>query len=107
MAAELALKTSEFEDKVLNSQIPVLIDFWAEWCGPCRLIAPAVEEVAREFAGQAAVYKVNVDQEPELAEKFGIMSIPSILVFKGGQKVGQIIGAVPKAKIVELIKSQI
>lgn len=103
MATELALSTADFESKVLQSEVPVLIDFWAEWCGPCRAIAPFVEQIASEYDGRAKVFKVDVDNEPELAGRFGVMSIPTLLVFKDGQRVGQLIGAVPKQKIAELI----
>lgn len=103
MATELALSTADFESKVLQSDVPVLIDFWAEWCGPCRAIAPFVEQIASEYNGRAKVFKVDVDNEPELAGRFGVMSIPTLLVFKDGQRVGQLIGAVPKQKIAELI----
>lgn len=103
MAADLALATSEFEEKVLKSDVPVLVDFWAEWCGPCRAIAPSVEQIAQEYAGKVKVYKVDVDREGDLAMKFNVMSIPTLLVFKGGQKVGQMIGGAPKQKIIDLL----
>lgn len=103
MATELALSTTDFESKVMQSEVPVLIDFWAEWCGPCKAIAPFVEQIASEYEGRAKVFKVDVDNEPELAGRFGVMSIPTLLVFKDGQRVGQLIGAVPKQKIAELI----
>ncbi|MBI5707907.1 MAG: thioredoxin [Armatimonadetes bacterium] len=103
MAADLALATSEFEEKVLQSDVPVLVDFWAEWCGPCRAIAPSIEQIAQEYAGKVKVYKVDVDREGDLAMKFNVMSIPTLLVFKGGQKVGQMIGGAPKQKIIELL----
>ena len=107
MAAELALKTSDFQSKVLGSEVPVLVDFWAEWCGPCKAIAPSVEQIAQEFAGKAIVYKVNVDEESDLAFQFGILSIPTLLIFKGGQKVDQLIGAFPKAKIAEFLQKHL
>ena len=101
--ANLAITTAEFDSQVLQSDQPVLIDFWATWCGPCRLIAPAVEELANDYAGKAKVFKVDVDQEGELAMKYGIMSIPSILVFKGGQVVAQTVGNAPKAHLAALL----
>ncbi|HVL39415.1 MAG TPA: thioredoxin [Fimbriimonadaceae bacterium] len=104
MAANLAVSGSEFEEKVLNSDVPVLVDFWAEWCGPCKAIGPSVEQLASEFEGRARVYKVDVDNEVDLAQKYGIMSIPALLVFKGGKVVDQMIGAAPKPQIQQLIE---
>ncbi len=85
-----------FKAEVLESNQPVLVDFWAEWCGPCRMIAPAVEELARDFLGKAKVVKVNVDEEPNLASQYGIRSIPTLLFFQGGKVVDQLVGAAPK-----------
>ena len=99
MATELALKTSDFETEVLQSQVPVLVDFWAAWCGPCRLIAPHVEAISQEYAGKAKVFKVDVDAEADLAGRYGVMSIPTLLIFKDGQLADQIVGAVPKEQI--------
>lgn len=107
MSTTLALSAADFEREVLNSDVPVLLDFWAEWCGPCKAIGPAVEELAQEYAGRAKVYKVNVDEEGDLAMRFGIMSIPSLLIFKGGKKVDQMVGAVPKAKLAEFLSRHI
>ena len=104
MAANLAVSGSEFEEKVLNSDVPVLVDFWAEWCGPCKAIGPSVEQLASEFEGRARVYKVDVDNEVDLAQRYGIMSIPALLVFKGGKVVDQMIGAAPKPQIQQLIE---
>jgi len=103
MAEQLAVTTSEFNDKVLSSDIPVLVDFWAEWCGPCKAIGPSVEQLAAEYAGKAKVLKVDVDREGELATRYGVMSIPALLVFKGGKVVEQMVGAAPKAQIAALI----
>ncbi len=100
---EITLTTANFESEVLDSPIPVLVDFWATWCGPCRMVAPVIAEIAAEKAGQVKVGKVNVDEEPELAARFGIASIPSLLVFKNGQLVNSMVGARPKAQIEALL----
>lgn len=104
MSAQLGISTQEFEEKVIKSDVPVLVDFWAEWCGPCKAIGPYIEQLADEFAGQASVYKVDVDANGDLAQRFGVMSIPALLVFKGGQVVDQMVGAGPKDTISNLIK---
>ena len=104
MAAELAINSSaEFQEKVLGSDLPVLVDFWAPWCGPCRAIAPAVEELAHEYSGKARVYKIDVDQVGEVAQNYGVMSIPALLVFKGGKVVDKQVGAGPKSQIAALL----
>ena len=102
--AEITLTKGNFEQEVINSKLPVLVDFWAPWCGPCRMVAPVVAEIAEELAGTVKVGKVNVDDEPELAMKYGISSIPSLLVFKGGDVVNRAVGARPKAAIAALLK---
>ncbi len=98
---------ADFQTEVLESPIPVLVDFSAEWCGPCRAIAPAVEQLATELAGKVKVVTVDVDEQTEVASKYGIMSIPALLVFKGGQEVDRIVGAVPKATIEALVKRHV
>ncbi|MEM4407564.1 MAG: thioredoxin [Candidatus Caldarchaeum sp.] len=99
-----ALTSSEFEEKVLRSSLPVLIDFWAEWCGPCKAIAPHVEAVAQMFANQLLVFKVDVDAESELAMKLGIMSIPTLILFKEGREVDRIVGFQSKDAIAEAVR---
>ena len=87
----------KFEEEVIKADTPVMVDFWAEWCGPCKMIAPIVEELAEEFDGKVKFAKLDVDSNPLVAMTYGIRSIPTLLIFKGGAPVGQIIGAVPKA----------
>ena len=100
--AEIKITVDNFEQEVIQSEQPVLVDFWAAWCGPCRMLAPAVAQIAAECEGKIKVGKVNVDEEPELAQRFGIMSIPTVLAFKDGKKVNQSIGLVPKDKLLAL-----
>ena len=94
-----------FQDEVLNSDLPVLIDFWAVWCGPCKMIAPIVEELSTEYDGKAKIGKLDVDSNQQTSIKYGVRSIPTLLIFKGGELVETIIGAVPKAKVVEKLES--
>ncbi|MFH1829777.1 MAG: thioredoxin [Pseudomonadota bacterium] len=100
----IEISDDTFKNEVLDSQIPVLIDFWAAWCGPCRALAPSIEAVADEQAGKVKVCKVDVDSNPAVSGQYGIRSIPTILLFKGGEKVGQLMGNVPKAAIDDLLK---
>ncbi len=96
-----------FEAEVLKSNLPVLVDFWAEWCGPCRMIGPIVEEIAKELKGKLKVAKVNVDEAQELAAQFNIMSIPTLLIFKKGEPVEQMVGAMSKDHLLAKIKPQL
>ena len=95
---------ASFENDVLKSSQPVLIDFWATWCGPCRAIAPVVEQLATEYEGKVKIVKVNIDENPKTPTQYDVRSIPTLLMFKDGKVVGQIVGAVPKPKIEELVK---
>ena len=101
--AEIVITKENFEAEVLKSDVPVLVDFWAVWCGPCQMVAPVLSEIAEENEGKLKVGKVNVDEQPELARQFGIMSIPTLMVFNGGEKVNQLVGAVPKDSILALL----
>ena len=105
MAGISEVSDSTFEAEVLLSATPVLIDFWAPWCGPCRAIAPVVEELALEYAGKLKVVKMNVDDNPQTPGKYGVRGIPNLIVFKGGKVAEQIVGAVPKASLAKAIDS--
>lgn len=102
--AEIILTKDNFEKEVKESDKAVLIDFWATWCGPCKMIAPIIEEIAEEFSDEVKVCKVNIDDEPSLATKFGITSIPTLLVIKNGEVVKTSVGYIPKEKIIELFE---
>ena len=97
----VTLTENNFRDEVLQSSKPVLVDFWASWCGPCHMIAPAIEELASDYDGKATIGKLNVDEQPGIAQQYGIRSIPSVLFFRDGQVVDQIVGAVPKKALAD------
>ncbi len=99
MAKPKEVTDAEFEQEVLNADLPVLVDFWAEWCGPCRIVSPLVEELAEEYDGKIKFVKVDTEENFDTTARFGIMSIPTLLVFKGGQQVDKIIGAKPKGDL--------
>lgn len=103
----LEITDQNFESDVLQSKTPVVIDFWAEWCGPCKTIAPVIDELANEYLGKVKFGKVNVDFNQQTAMKYGIRSIPNLLIFKGGSVVNQIIGSVPKDSIVKLLQESV
>jgi thioredoxin 1 len=98
---------ANFEELVLKSDKPVLVDFWAEWCGPCRMVGPIVEEISNEYAGKAVVGKVDVDNNPNISMQFGIRNIPTLLIFKGGKVVDKQVGAVPKDVLTKKLDAQI
>lgn len=106
MGKAIEITDSNFEE-IIGSDQPVLVDFWAEWCGPCKMIGPVVEELAGDYEGKAVVGKVNVDENPNVSAKFGIRSIPTLLVFKGGEIVDKQVGAVPKGVLSQKIEAQL
>jgi thioredoxin 1 len=103
----LHLSDTDFKKEALESDIPVLVDFWAEWCAPCQMVAPVVEEIAKEYQGKLKVCKLNVDEAPQAAGNYGIMSIPTLGIFKNGQVMEQIVGAVGKSAVEEKIRPYI
>jgi len=106
MGKTIVLNDANF-DAAINSEKPVLVDFWAEWCGPCKMIGPVVEELASDYEGKAVIGKLNVDENPNVTARFGIRSIPTLLVFKGGQIVDKQIGAVPKSVLAQKLEAQV
>ena len=102
-----AATDENFEKDVLGSDKPVLVDFWAEWCGPCRMIGPSVEAIAEEYQGKASVYKMNVDENPDVPQRFGIRGIPTLIVFKGGEEKERLVGLVSREKIAEVLNKHV
>ena len=100
---EIHLTAENFEKEVLQSEIPVLVDFYAEWCGPCKMLSPVIDEIAKEYEGKAKICRVNVDDEIELAQQYRVMSVPTVLIFKNGQVSGTSIGYVGKEKLTEML----
>jgi len=103
MSAAAAITADRFEDEVLKSEIPVMVDFWAEWCGPCKALAPTVDQIAEEYAGKMKVYKLDVQTEAALASQYGVSSIPTLLIFKAGEVADRIVGLQPKKNITDRI----
>ena len=106
MGKTIELTDANF-DQIVNTDKPVLVDFWAEWCGPCKMIGPVVEELAKDYDGKAVVAKLNVDENPQVTARYGVRSIPTLLVFKGGQIVDKQVGAVPKSVLAQKLGAQV
>lgn len=102
--AEIKLTDQNFEQEVLRADMPVLVDFWASWCGPCRMLSPVIAEIAEEYAGKVKVGKVNVDEQPNLANRYGIASIPTVMLFKNGEVVSTSLGYRPKNELETMLK---
>lgn len=102
-----AITSSNFETEVLKSDIPVLVDFWAAWCGPCRMLAPVIDQLAEQYAGKVKVVKLNVDENPEISGRYQILSIPTVYIFKNGSKAGELIGVRPKQSFEEVLNKLI
>ncbi len=103
MSAAAQVTDATFKQEVLDSDVPVLVDFWAPWCGPCRMVAPVVDEIAEQYGDKLKVVKVNTDENPTVASQYGIRSIPTLMIFKGGQRVDIVVGAVPKTTLAQSV----
>jgi thioredoxin 1 len=104
MSTTAAVTDASFKEDVLDSNLPVLVDFWAPWCGPCRMVAPVVDEIAQQYEGKVKVVKLNTDENPSTASQYGIRSIPTLMIFKGGQRVDMVVGAVPKTTLANTLE---
>lgn len=104
MMSTIKVDSNNFEADVLRADKPVVVDFWAEWCGPCKMIAPSLDEIANELSGQIQIAKVNIDENPELATQFGVRSIPTLLMFKNGEVASNMVGAAPKSRLSDWIR---
>jgi thioredoxin 1 len=107
MSEVTEVKEADFKEVVLESELPVLVDFWAPWCGPCRMVAPVVEEIAQQYEGKVKVVKLNTDENPQIASQYGIRSIPTLMVFKDGQKQEMVVGAVPKTTLANTLEKHL
>ncbi len=107
MSAAAQVTDATFKQEVLDSEVPVLVDFWAPWCGPCRMVAPVVEEIAQQYEGQVKVVKLNTDENPNVASQYGIRSIPTLMIFKAGQRVDMVVGAVPKTTLANTLEKHL
>ena len=104
MSSAAPVTDASFKEDVLDQELPVLVDFWAPWCGPCRMVAPVVDEIAQQYEGKVKVVKLNTDENPQVASQYGIRSIPTLMIFKGGQRVDMVVGAVPKTTLANTLE---